>query len=128
MIVLQEPDSDIQDGSDGNVVEDEDNYGGGHAVPASGFKAIKHQQPALATTQRDARTVQKLLQEYNSLEYEDIVAGLPTKFHYRQVGNEDQESAKRAAQHDLLCHWMLIRFKLCTNHILKQSFAVSELF
>jgi hypothetical protein len=53
-----------------------------------GFQATKRRLAGQgeALTQRDTQSVQKLLEEYNKLEYEDIVAGMPTRFRYANVG------------------------------------------
>lgn len=54
----------------------------------TGFKAMKKQlapQDSTPVASRDTKSVQKLLEEYNKLQYEDIVAGQPTKFRYQTV-------------------------------------------
>lgn len=59
--------------------------------PPAGFQAVKQRLSAQSGTPdagRDSRSVQKLLEEYNRLEYEDIVAGMPTKFHYQEVSRD----------------------------------------
>lgn len=57
-------------------------------IVTGGFRAT--QRDVLASLQkpgkeRDAEEVKRLLEEYNKLEYEDIVAGMPTRFRYHQV-------------------------------------------
>lgn len=60
--------------------------------PGEGFRALKRRlgEQGLAfgegaPSQRDTQSVQKLLEEYHKLEYEDIVAGMPTRFRYAKV-------------------------------------------
>ena len=55
---------------------------------AGGFRAMRRQLAAkagAAARPEDAARVQQLLAEYNQLDYEDIVAGIPTRFSYREV-------------------------------------------
>ena len=55
---------------------------------AGGFRAMRRQLAAKASAAarpEDAARVQQLLAEYNQLDYEDIVAGIPTRFSYREV-------------------------------------------
>ena len=62
--------------------------------PREGFRALKRRlgekgsgwgSGEVAPSQRDTQSVQKLLEEYHKLEYEDIVAGMPTRFRYAKV-------------------------------------------
>lgn len=52
---------------------------------SKGFKAWTHIISDKELGVSDAQTVQRLLNEYSQLEYEDIIAGQPTKFHYKQA-------------------------------------------
>ena len=84
---MQEEDANFEGPEDWET----DNEGSGGEGSPAGFQAVNQRLYADSGTQdeeRDAQSVQKLLEEYNSLEYEDIVAGVPTKFHYQKVSSD----------------------------------------
>ena len=85
MHLLQNEDFDFEEGSN---EEGQDGCAEDPVEFTTGFKAVRQKAASHSSAQdvnRDAQSVQKLLNEYNKLEYEDIIAGMPTKFHYKQV-------------------------------------------
>ena len=53
--------------------------------------AIKYEEPPLAeaeVTTEDIKDIKRIKSEYEKLDVEDFVAGLPTRFRYRQVEND----------------------------------------
>ena len=91
---LQEEDANFED-FDGEEGGDDGNEASGAQDGAAGFRAVKQRlstENGDLDVQRDAQSVQKLLEEYNRLEYEDIVAGMPTKFHYQKVSQNPKPS------------------------------------
>ena len=58
-------------------------------VQEGGFRAVQREIAMNAKgTSRDTQEVQRLLEEYNKLNYEDIVAGMPTRFRYKQASTQ----------------------------------------
>lgn len=66
--------------------EDQEEEGAGGGFQATKRRLAEGGLGAGGPSQRDTQSVQKLLEEYNKLEYEDIVAGIPTRFRYAKVG------------------------------------------
>ena len=86
--VPQEEDAGDLEGMEGEDEAESSGDDGGE--PASGgFTAAKQRSRDVRAnasgSERSDAMVQRLLEEYYKLDYEDNIAGMPTHFHYKQV-------------------------------------------